>query len=283
MIQKGIPFDQYTLGPTSSSYTFSGFFQDEQRAPRSREAEQWKELSMLFEDVIHELNQPVGIIGSTTKTLSNYIHNGNLEKAEASLKKLSVAVEDIGHRISVYKGLTQRSGEEETIRVRDLIVDVERVLWQQAKKAGVKIDSAVYDENENPWNQILYLRGDPFLYRMAIRALVHNAIQACSDPSLPKDRKHVIIRGMCTHPHDIDVPPHGWVEICVRDKGPGISSELREKIFVRGFTTKKGRGLGLGLSLVQSVADYYNGSVSLREEASPGVEFWLRFPAALPL
>jgi len=148
------------------------------------------------------LNQPIGIIGSTTKTALNYIKKGNLEKAKTSLEKLSAAVEDLGNRISVYKALTQRSSAEETVRVSDLVNEVERVLQHQAEKANVKIDIEIFDQNK--WNQVLYLKGDPFLYRIAIRALVHNAIQACSDPSLPEERRHVIIRGIYTPRISVD-------------------------------------------------------------------------------
>jgi len=279
MIQKGLPLDRYTLGSTGRAYESSGFIQDGRHAVRSSEAEQWKELSTLFEDVIHELNQPIGIIGSTTKTALNYIKKGNLEKAKTSLEKLSTAVEDLGNRISVYKALTQRSSAEETVRVSDLVNEVKRVLQRQAEKANVKIDVEIFDQNR--WNRVLYLKGDPFLYRIAIRALVHNAIQACSDPSLPEERRHVIIRGIYTPSisDDVKIAPFGWIDIYVRDQGSGIPPDHRQKIFERGFTTKKGRGLGLGLSLVQSVAESYGGRIRLLENVSPGVEFWLRLPA----
>lgn len=70
--------------------------------------------------------------------------------------------------------------------------------------------------------------------------------------------------------------------LTVRDNGPGIPAEVQQRLFERGFTTKKGRGLGLGLSLVQSVVEAHGGRIRHLREVSPGAEFWLELPAALP-
>jgi two-component system NtrC family sensor kinase len=74
------------------------------------------------------------------------------------------------------------------------------------------------------------------------------------------------------------------VECVVRDNGPGIAEEDRERIFDPFFTTKApGEGTGLGLSNAARFAEEFGGSLELA--ASPpggGAEFVLRLPAAGP-
>ncbi|MDM8550166.1 HAMP domain-containing sensor histidine kinase [Desulfobacterales bacterium HSG2] len=276
ILEKLIP-----LFPNADWYTSVKYFEDDKCLPRSQDAEQWKELATLFEDVIHELSQPVATIGIDTSDALYCLNEGDMEGVRQSLSSLRLAVQDLGERIGAYKALTQRSSSEETIRVRDIADEVENVLRRRADKAKVKLDIQISDDNK--FNRALYVRGDPFLFRIAIRNLVHNAIEASNDPSIPPDRRHVIIRGIYKPSEDSQIFPNGSVIIYVRDKGPGIPPEIREKIFKRGFTTKRGgRGLGLGLSLVQSVAESYNGKLGMLEDVNPGAEFWLQFPAALP-
>ncbi len=70
-----------------------------------------------------------------------------------------------------------------------------------------------------------------------------------------------------------------WVDVYVRDNGPGIPPAVRERIFDRGFSSKDERGLGLGLSLVDSVVSSLGGSIAVTHNGDSGAEFWLRLPA----
>jgi len=72
------------------------------------------------------------------------------------------------------------------------------------------------------------------------------------------------------------------VECVVRDNGPGVPEEDRERIFDPFFTSKApGEGTGLGLSNAARFAEEFGGSLELAGP-SPGVgaEFVLRLPAA---
>lgn len=73
----------------------------------------------------------------------------------------------------------------------------------------------------------------------------------------------------------------GGLEIAVTDHGPGIPTEDRQKAtqrFYRGETARHTPGSGLGLALVQAVAQLHGGVLRL-EDAEPG----LRAVLALPL
>jgi len=55
----------------------------------------------------------------------------------------------------------------------------------------------------------------------------------------------------------------GEVLVSVTDNGPGIDVSMREKVFEYGFSTKTGRGRGIGLHLVKQVVDSSAGAVEL--------------------
>jgi signal transduction histidine kinase len=70
------------------------------------------------------------------------------------------------------------------------------------------------------------------------------------------------------------------VEIVVTDRGPGIPRDERAKApqrFYRGETARHTPGSGLGLALVQAVAQLHGGSLRL-EDANPGLRAVLALP-----
>jgi signal transduction histidine kinase len=72
-----------------------------------------------------------------------------------------------------------------------------------------------------------------------------------------------------------------FVEISVRDEGVGIPEEVMSKIFDPFFTTKDvGKGLGLGLSICQSIVQKHGGTVSVESASGRGAVFTVKLPAA---
>ena len=65
-----------------------------------------------------------------------------------------------------------------------------------------------------------------------------------------------------------------FVEIAVRDNGPGIAPEVLERMFEPFFTTKDvGKGSGMGLSTVHGIVHEYGGHVCLDTTLGQGTEF----------
>src|SRR6266481_3627155 len=67
--------------------------------------------------------------------------------------------------------------------------------------------------------------------------------------------------------------------ITVRDQGPGIPEEIRDKVFNLYFTTKK-NGSGIGLAMAYRVVQLHHGSVEFTSITGRGTTFYLRFPLA---
>ncbi|WP_306253998.1 PAS domain-containing sensor histidine kinase [Parvularcula sp. IMCC14364] len=77
------------------------------------------------------------------------------------------------------------------------------------------------------------------------------------------------------------IEPGEYVEICVRDYGPGIPDNLTDKIFDPLFTPKSGgMGTGLGLPVSKGLAERWGGTLALHDTDNQGAEFCLLLPVA---
>ena len=70
-----------------------------------------------------------------------------------------------------------------------------------------------------------------------------------------------------------------FVEIRVRDSGPGIPAEIEQRIFDPFFTTKEvGAGTGLGLSITYSIIQEHQGNILLENHDGGGALFLIQLP-----
>jgi signal transduction histidine kinase len=70
-----------------------------------------------------------------------------------------------------------------------------------------------------------------------------------------------------------------WVSLRIRDTGPGVDPEIRDKIFEPGVTTKSG-GWGVGLALSRRIVEgVHKGRIELLETVD-GTTFQIQLPAA---
>jgi len=67
------------------------------------------------------------------------------------------------------------------------------------------------------------------------------------------------------------------VEIAVADTGLGVTRELKEKLFLPYFSTKK-RGTGLGLAIVNRIVEDHHGSIRVEENRPVGTRFIVELP-----
>jgi two-component system nitrogen regulation sensor histidine kinase NtrY len=69
------------------------------------------------------------------------------------------------------------------------------------------------------------------------------------------------------------------VEITVADTGHGVTQELKERLFLPYFSTKK-RGTGLGLAIVSRIIEDHHGSIRVEENQPVGAKFVVELPLA---
>ncbi len=71
------------------------------------------------------------------------------------------------------------------------------------------------------------------------------------------------------------------VLVSVKDTGPGMAPEVRQRLFEPFFTTKpRGKGTGLGLSISRSIIEEHKGELRVESEPGAGATFLIRLPAA---
>ena len=70
-----------------------------------------------------------------------------------------------------------------------------------------------------------------------------------------------------------------WVEVWLKDNGPGIDKSIQDKLFEPFFTTKKsGKGTGLGLSVSYGIIKEHNGKILIHSTPGKGTTFVIVLP-----
>ncbi|MFT7174931.1 MAG: two-component system sensor histidine kinase FlrB [Halioglobus sp.] len=72
-----------------------------------------------------------------------------------------------------------------------------------------------------------------------------------------------------------------WLQIRVRDNGPGIDDEILDRIFDPFFTTRA-QGTGLGLAVVAMTVSNHGGEIYARNIPGEGAEFTIDLPLQEP-
>ena len=109
---------------------------------------------------------------------------------------------------------------------------------------------------------------DPEAIKRALANLVDNAAEAMQGALLREIHISTALQGS----RDV-------VEITVADSGHGVTQELKERLFLPYFSTKK-RGTGLGLAIVSRIIEDHHGSIRVEENRPVGARFVVELPVA---
>jgi hypothetical protein len=69
------------------------------------------------------------------------------------------------------------------------------------------------------------------------------------------------------------------VELCVADTGPGLTDDMRERLFLPYFSTKQ-RGTGLGLSIAAKIVQEHQGTIRAEKNLPAGARFLIELRPA---
>ena len=109
--------------------------------------------------------------------------------------------------------------------------------------------------------------GNPQLLSRLMTNLISNAYR------YGKENGHILVR---LHSNDTGVSERRSLSLSVEDDGIGISKEEQKHIFQRFYQvdpSRSGAGTGLGLSMVQQIAEFHNGTVTVKSAPGDGSIF----------
>jgi signal transduction histidine kinase len=155
---------------------------------------------------------------------------------------------------------TRVSSRCNEVDLASVVRDVRR--WAAEELRGVEVQEQV--------DQPLTALADVHLLRQIAVNLVANAAHAARQGPSPRVRLHVYESG-------------GAAVLSVRDNGPGIPREIRDRIFEPFFTTRRGKGgTGLGLALCREYATQMRAQITVWTATGRGTCFrvHLRAPRA---
>ncbi|MCP4603495.1 MAG: hybrid sensor histidine kinase/response regulator, partial [Proteobacteria bacterium] len=217
-------------------------------------------------EVLNPINAVINGIAPLRGILAEVLSERNHPKQREASIALLEAIETSGRRIHevVNALLAFARPSENALKLKEaqLSKGVESALT--ILKFKMKKNTQVHCEYN--WDEPILCY--PELLNQAVINLIINAIDA-----LPERGGNVWIS---TEMVD------NTVEIRVKDDGPGIPSEYRERIFTPFYTTKPpGLGTGLGLAITQEIVSLHRGEITLLTESDPGTEFIISIPLIL--
>lgn len=135
---------------------------------------------------------------------------------------------------------------------------------------------------------LMGIKGGASQIQRAILNLVNNARDTMNDRDTMQDKGYLKIRAQNYYMEELigkpeQVPMGEYVKLTVSDTGAGIPAEIVDRIFDPFFSTKtvdKGRGSGLGLSVVHAVVEDHNGYIDVESTVDRGTSFFIYLPIA---
>jgi signal transduction histidine kinase len=203
--------------------------------------------------IAHDLRTP--ITRARVRLEEAAAHAGSVAELRSAIER---AITDLDDIVAVFQALLRIAEiEAGSRRAAFATVDLAPVLADAAELYGAVADEKdVALSVEEPDHLPTY--GDRELIQQAVVNLVDNAVKFSPAGSAVRLSAKATQAG---------------VEISVADRGPGIPEADRERVterFFRGETARHTPGSGLGLALVQAVAQLHGGSLRLID-TSPGV------------
>ena len=213
------------------------------------------QLSSLF---VHELSQPLAAAKLYTGALLRKIERGrgpSVDELEEELGEIRSEVTRAEVIVDKVRGYAKgKPGLMKRVNVPDAM---ERAEAMMSHYSGLVQFSMHNEEN-------LFVRGDQIEIELAIVNLLRNAFEAVK--RVPKPRVEISAQSRDSQ-----------VEISVEDNGPRLSDDDFERLETPLMSTRE-EGLGLGVSIVRSIAERHHGSLRYMRGRTEGLRAVLTLP-----
>jgi len=238
-------------------------FEDLSDLLKAQKQAAWREVARR---VAHEIKNPLTPIALSAERIRRHLERGS-PPDEGSLKVIANCSDTIAEAVETVRTLVDEFSAMARFpasqpRPSDINLIIQSALSMfNGRLEGIQVSTFLASD-------LPAVMADPNAMKRVIANLVDNAADAMQD-SLVRE----------VHISTSLVQTGEMVEIVVADTGHGVSQELKEKLFLPYFSTKK-RGTGLGLSIVGRIIEDHHGSVRVEENSPIGARFIVELPVA---
>jgi PAS domain S-box-containing protein len=217
-------------------------------------------MGSLLAGVSHELNNPLAVVVAQSTLLHEFSTD---PQTKARAEKVRAAAERCGRIVKSFLGMVRLhpTAQLET-DLNQVVRSALEVTAYGARSSGIGVDM---DFAEGA--PLIVLGDADHLTQVAANFLVNSQHALAAQQS---DRR-IKVRTFRTG--------DGKAGFSVEDNGPGIPTEIRERIFESYFTTKPvGVGTGIGLSISKSIVERHKGNIWFEEAQPSGARFVVELP-----
>ena len=219
-----------------------------ERLTQAKEMAAFQKMSAFF---VHDLKNLASKISLTMQNLP--VHYDNPEFRNDALRTMSQSLEKIKLMSSRLTSLS------ETLRVHPVETDLNQLVTE----ALATLDGSVTGRIEQHLNRLPSIAVDPEQIQKVITNLILNAIEAVSASGA--------ISVMTAQ-------NNGWIEMCIKDNGCGMSQEFIEKSLFQPFRSTKNKGMGIGLYHSKTIVEAHKGRIEVESEEGKGSVFRVMLP-----
>lgn len=206
----------------------------------------------------HEINQPLSAIANYLKGSRTLLERETVphERVADAVDRAATEALRAGDIIRRLRDFVARGETERTIEsLPKLVEEASALALVGAKEHGIRVQYAFSSE-------IDLVLADKVQIQQVVLNLVRNAVDAMAESASPQ--RHLTI---AINPADNEM-----ATVSVTDTGPGIDTEVADKLFQPFITTKR-TGMGVGLSISRTIVEAHGGQIWGRQSQSGGAEF----------
>ena len=235
-----------------------------QASDQERISEERSAFHLEARNIVHEANNPFGIINNYLNILGMKL--GNKHPVQEELDILKEEIERIGKIILRMRDIPDELEHQSlSVNVDDLITDLFK-LFGSSLFTTHDIEATLDLDKKIP--PLFYNRGH---LKQIITNLVKNAVEAMQDGGT-----------LAISTHDkVHLNGTTYFEIIVQDNGPGIPDQIMQNLFTPVSSTKGSTHSGLGLAIVKNLVDELSGSLTCTSSSETGTRFQLFLPRTI--
>jgi two-component system, NtrC family, nitrogen regulation sensor histidine kinase NtrY len=236
-------------------------FEDLSDLLKAQKQAAWREVARR---VAHEIKNPLTPIALSAERIQRHLERGlspdgpSVEIIRSCAETIAGAVETVRRLVDEFATLARFPASRPQPADLNEIVESALAMFN-GKLDGISLHKSLAAD-------LPKVMADAEAIKRALANLVDNAAEALQDSPV---RAIEISTAL--------VASRDAVELTVADTGHGVTRELKEKLFLPYFSTKK-RGTGLGLAIVGRVIEEHHGSIRVEENEPMGTRFIVELP-----